>query len=102
MRYVGTGFLIQILYINKVEVISKLLFTFIAHKLQEDLVETFIHLLYEAFYIVFYKAFLFKPFKILFLNTRVLTSISHENAIEMPLASKKSRLAKFYFVDEWS
>ena len=99
MRYVGTGFLIQILYINKVEVISKLLSTFIAQKLQEDLVETFTHLLYEAFYIVFYKAFLFKPFKILF---RVLTSISHENAIEMPLASKKSRLAKFYLVDAWS
>ena len=99
MRYVGTGFLIQILYINKVEVISKLLFTFIAQKLQEDLVETFTHLLYEAFYIVFYEAFLFKPFKILF---RVLTSISHENAIEMLLASKKSRLAKFYLVDAWS
>ena len=37
----------------------------------------------------FYKAFVLSP---------VLTSFSHENTIEIPLTSKKSRQAKFCLV----
>ena len=54
---------------------------------------------YKAFYKLFYKAFAIKPFQIL---SPVLTSISRENIIEIPLTSKKRRQAKFWMVDAWS
>ena len=47
----------------------------------------------------FYKAFVIKPFQIL---SSVLTSISRENIIEIPLTSKKRRQAKSGWVDAWS
>ena len=48
MQYVETGFLIQILLHKcKVEVISKLLFTSFAKKLQEDSENTFSHLFHN-------------------------------------------------------
>ena len=47
----------------------------------------------------FYKAFVIKPFQIL---CPVLTSISRENIIEIPLTSKKRQQAKFCLVDAWS
>ena len=46
----------------------------------------------KLFY-AFYKALVLSP---------ALTSISHENTIEIPLTSKKSRLAKFCLVDACS
>ena len=43
--------------------------------------------------------FVIKPFQIL---SPVFISISHENTIEIPLTSKKCRLAKFFKEDAWS
>ena len=47
----------------------------------------------------FLQNFCNKPFQIL---SPILTSISSENIIEIPLTSKKRRQAKFYLVDAWS
>ena len=46
----------------------------------------------KLFY-AFYEAFVLSP---------VITSTSHENTIEIPLTSKKSRQAKYCLVDAWS
>ena len=52
------------------------------------------------FYKAFYKAFVIKPFQIY--SPPILTFISRENIIEIPLTSEKRRQAKFCSVDAWS